>query len=92
MRNLISWIIVFVSVLVGFVLAFSTAFGGDVSALRTPFQAFKFIMLTILGNSDVSVLYEVSPLLGSLLIIMFLVSIFFIIMWLDCHLKIYNIL
>lgn len=45
-------------------------------------QAFKFIMLTILGNSDVSVLYEVSPLLGSLLIIMFLVSIFFIIMWL----------
>ena len=43
-------------------------------------QAFKFIMLTVLGNSDVSVIYDVSPLLGSLLIIMFLVSIFFIIM------------
>lgn len=79
-QNLISWIIVFISVLTGFVLAFSTAFGGDVSSLRTPFQAFKFIMLTILGNSDVSVIYDVSPLLGSLLIIMFLVSIFFIIM------------
>jgi hypothetical protein len=38
-RNLVSWIIVFMSVLVGFVLAFSTAFGGDVTALRTPFQA-----------------------------------------------------
>lgn len=79
-QNLVSWIIVFMSVLVGFVLAFSTAFGGDVTALRTPFQAFKFIMLTVLGNSDVSVIYDVSPVLGSLLIIMFLVSIFFIIM------------
>jgi len=37
-------------------------------------------MLTVLGNSDVSVIYDVSPVLGSLLIIMFLVSIFFIIM------------
>ena len=79
-QNLVSWIVVFASVLTGFVLAFSTAFGADVTALRTPFQAFKFIMLTILGNSDVSVIYHVSPLLGSLLIIMFLVSIFFIIM------------
>ena len=43
-------------------------------------EAFKFIMLTVLGNSDVSVIYDVSPVLGSLLIIMFLVSIFFIIM------------
>lgn len=43
-------------------------------------KAFKFIMLTVLGNSDVSVIYDVSPVLGSLLIIMFLVSIFFIIM------------
>lgn len=79
-QNLVSWIVVFLSVLVGFVLAFSTAFGGDVTALRTPFQAFKFIMLTVLGNSDVSVIYDVSPVLGSLLIIMFVVSIFFIIM------------
>lgn len=30
------------------------------------FQAFIFIMLTILGNSDVSVIYTVAPLLGSL--------------------------
>ena len=27
-------------------------------------QAFIFIMLTILGNSDVSVIYTVAPLLG----------------------------
>lgn len=37
--NLGSWIVVFCCTLTGFVLAFSTAFGADVSALRTPFQA-----------------------------------------------------
>ncbi|CAJ1349115.1 unnamed protein product [Effrenium voratum] len=79
-QNLGSWIVVFITTLVGFVLAWSTAFGGDVSSLRTPFQAFRFIMLTILGNSDVSVIYEVSPFLGALLIMMYVVSIFFIIM------------
>ncbi|CAK9104702.1 Pentatricopeptide repeat-containing protein At1g62930 [Durusdinium trenchii] len=78
--NLGSWIVVFCCTLTGFVLAFSTAFGADVSALRTPFQAFVFIMLTILGNSDVSVIYEVAPFLGSLLIIIYVVGIFFVIM------------
>lgn len=38
-RNAGSWIVVFVCTLTGFVLAFSTAFGADVSSLRTPFQA-----------------------------------------------------
>ena len=37
-------------------------------------------MLTILGNSDVSVIYEVAPFLGSLLIIIYVVGIFFVIM------------
>eukprot|EP00438_Fugacium_kawagutii_P024201 Skav221740 [mRNA] locus=scaffold821:58099:66110:+ [translate_table: standard] len=75
-----SWIVVFVCTLTGFVLAFSTAFGADISSLQTPFQAFIFIMLTILGNSDVSVIYTVAPLLGSLLIIIYVVGIFFVIM------------
>lgn len=75
-----SWIVVFLCTLTGFVLAFSTAFGADISSLRTPFQAFIFIMLTILGNSDVSVIYTVAPLLGSLLIIIYVVGIFFVIM------------
>eukprot|EP00439_Symbiodinium_sp_Y106_P074710 s1139_g14.t1 len=79
-QNLCSWIAVFLSTLVGFVLAFSTAFGGDVSLLRTPFQAFIFIMLTILGNSDMKVIYDVAPFLGSLLIVMYVVGIFFVIM------------
>lgn len=43
-------------------------------------EAFVFIMLTILGNSDVSVIYEVAPFLGSLLIIIYVVGIFFVIM------------
>jgi len=78
--NLGSWIVVFCCTLTGFVLAFSTAFGADISSLQTPFQAFIFIMLTILGNSDVSVIYTVAPLLGSLLIIIYVVGIFFVIM------------
>mmetsp|Transcript_30472 Transcript_30472/g.70259 ORF Transcript_30472/g.70259 Transcript_30472/m.70259 type:complete len:749 (-) Transcript_30472:163-2409(-) len=79
-QNLGSWIVVFLSSLCGFVLAFSTAFGGDVSVLRTPFQAFIFIMLTILGNSNMKVIYDVAPLLGSLLIVLYVVGIFFVIM------------
>lgn len=43
-------------------------------------EAFIFIMLTILGNTDVSVIYAVSPLLGALLIIIYVVGIFFVIM------------
>eukprot|EP00931_Biecheleriopsis_adriatica_P103951 TRINITY_DN78726_c0_g1_i1.p1 TRINITY_DN78726_c0_g1~~TRINITY_DN78726_c0_g1_i1.p1 ORF type:complete len:750 (+),score=160.84 TRINITY_DN78726_c0_g1_i1:64-2313(+) len=79
-RMLSSWIVVFCTSLIGFVLAFSTAFGGEVSHLQTPWKAFVFIMKTVLGNSEMKVIYDVSPLLGSLLLFMYTVGIFFVIM------------
>ena len=45
--NLGSWIVVFCCTLTGFVLAFSTAFGADVSSLRTPFQALHWEKLLV---------------------------------------------
>lgn len=75
-----SWVVVFTSSLIGFVLAFSTAFGGEVSILRTPWKSWVYIMQTVVGNSEMKVIYDVSPLLGSVLIVFFVVGIFFVIM------------
>lgn len=68
-QMMVSWVVVFSASLVGFVLAFSTAFGGEVSILRTPWNAFVYIMQTVVGNSNMKVIYDVAPLLGSVLIV-----------------------
>jgi len=79
-QMLASWIVVFACSITGFLLAFSTAFGAEVSILRTPWKAFIFIMASFLGNSEMSVIYDVAPVLGSMLIVMYVVGIFFVIM------------
>mmetsp|Transcript_818 Transcript_818/g.1560 ORF Transcript_818/g.1560 Transcript_818/m.1560 type:complete len:749 (+) Transcript_818:109-2355(+) len=75
-----SWFVVFGACITGFLLAFSTAFGAEVGILRTPWKAFIFIMASFLGNSEMSVIYDVAPVLGSALIVIYVVGIFFVIM------------
>ncbi|CAE8675705.1 unnamed protein product, partial [Polarella glacialis] len=75
-----SWVIISVSVLIGFTLAFNVAFGEQITAFRTPWMSFIFIMRTVLGDSDMSAVYAVSPTLGALLILMYVVAVFFVIL------------
>eukprot|EP00933_Yihiella_yeosuensis_P014549 TRINITY_DN13006_c0_g2_i1.p1 TRINITY_DN13006_c0_g2~~TRINITY_DN13006_c0_g2_i1.p1 ORF type:complete len:751 (+),score=131.93 TRINITY_DN13006_c0_g2_i1:211-2463(+) len=79
-NSLIAWIIVFCACLTGFVLAFSVAFGEQVSEFRTPGNALVWLMQTLVGNAKAQIIYDTAPLLGSMLIVLFVVGIFFVIM------------
>eukprot|EP00747_Dinoflagellata_sp_TGD_P064563 gnl/TRDRNA2_/TRDRNA2_153955_c1_seq1.p1 gnl/TRDRNA2_/TRDRNA2_153955_c1~~gnl/TRDRNA2_/TRDRNA2_153955_c1_seq1.p1 ORF type:complete len:762 (+),score=126.55 gnl/TRDRNA2_/TRDRNA2_153955_c1_seq1:93-2378(+) len=79
-KSLFSFFTIFVTSLVGFVLAFSVAFGEQLGIFRSPWRALIFISRAFLGNADMSVLYDISPILGSALIMLFIIGMVFIIM------------
>lgn len=79
-RRVISFIFQFVTAMVGFVLAFHLAFGEMLPQFRTFEEAAKFLMSTWLGNGDMGIVYNNSPFLGSLLVLMYISTIFFVYM------------
>lgn len=79
-QKLASFVLVFITTSTGFVLAFSVAFGEQLTTFRTVWKAFVFLMRAFLGNADMEIVSDLSPFLGSLLIILFTIAMFFIIM------------
>lgn len=79
-RNIVSFVFQFATTIIGFVLAFNVAFGEELSEFRTPYLAAVFLMRTFLGNGDMSEVYNYSPILGSLLILLFVAVIVFVMM------------
>lgn len=79
-RAIGSFTAIFCTALFGFVLAFSVAFGEQISTLRTPWNSFVFLMRSFLGNADMTVVLEASPFLASVLIFMFVLSMVFVIL------------
>mmetsp|Transcript_101223 Transcript_101223/g.287009 ORF Transcript_101223/g.287009 Transcript_101223/m.287009 type:complete len:753 (+) Transcript_101223:151-2409(+) len=79
-QKLFSFAIVFFTTLTGFVLGFSVAFGEQLSTFRTAWKAFVFLMRAFLGDANMEVVSSSSPFLGSVLIILFTIAMFFIIM------------
>lgn len=79
-KMLLSFEILFCMCLFGFVLAYTVAFGEQLTDFRTPWRAFVFLMRTIVGDGDMTIVYNSAPFLGSLLIILFVLGMFFIIM------------
>jgi len=76
-RALSSFVAVFMALLFGFVLAYSIAFGEQIPAFRTPWRAYVFLVSAFLGNADMGVVYEQAPLMGTLLIMLFVLAMFF---------------
>jgi hypothetical protein len=75
-----SFIVVFTATLLGFVLGYSIAFGEDFASFRTTWKAYVFLMRTFVGDSNMQVVVDADPFLGSLLILLFVVGMFFLIM------------
>mmetsp|Transcript_138232 Transcript_138232/g.240549 ORF Transcript_138232/g.240549 Transcript_138232/m.240549 type:complete len:778 (-) Transcript_138232:165-2498(-) len=78
--NLIAFISVFIAGFIGFCLAFSTAFGEQLSLFRTPPRAFVFLLRSFLGNADLRQVMDAAPFLGSLLILLFICGMIFVVM------------
>lgn len=79
-QMLLSFCSVFFSAFVGFVLAFHVAFGEQMSIFQTPWKALVFLARSFLGDAEVSGIYASSPLLGSVLLLAYIVGFFFVLM------------
>eukprot|EP00929_Paragymnodinium_shiwhaense_P050913 TRINITY_DN25631_c0_g1_i1.p1 TRINITY_DN25631_c0_g1~~TRINITY_DN25631_c0_g1_i1.p1 ORF type:complete len:768 (+),score=171.96 TRINITY_DN25631_c0_g1_i1:144-2447(+) len=76
--NLLSFFVLFSTSTMGFVIAFSSAFGEQIADFRTPFQALCFLLRSYFGDADMNVPYEAAPTLGSMLIILYVIGIVFV--------------
>ncbi|CAK0810189.1 unnamed protein product, partial [Prorocentrum cordatum] len=72
-----TWFIIFFTSLIGFVLAFTFAFGAEELEFSSPWKTFVFLVRGLLGDSDMTSVHDAAPFTGSLLIIAFVVIIFF---------------
>mmetsp|Transcript_118284 Transcript_118284/g.359807 ORF Transcript_118284/g.359807 Transcript_118284/m.359807 type:complete len:613 (+) Transcript_118284:1-1839(+) len=79
-KEILSFCVIFLVCFYGFILAYSTAFGEQFTVLRTLWKTFIFLMRSYLGDADMALLYDAAPYLGSLLISLFVVIMFFVVM------------
>merc|ERR1719335_2060763 len=83
-KHLFGWTAIFLTSFMGFCLSYCTAFGESISDFRTVPRAFVFLMRAFIGNADMRLVYDANPVIGSMLILMFVVSMIFINMNLFC--------
>ncbi|CAK0852000.1 unnamed protein product [Prorocentrum cordatum] len=79
-RHLLTWFCIFSTSLMGFVLAFTFAFGAEDPVFSTPWKTFVVLVRTLLGDSDMATVHERAPFTGALLLIAFVAIIFFTVM------------
>jgi len=77
-QMLFGWTAVFATSFMGFCLSYCTAFGESMADLRTVPRAFVFLLRTFIGNGDMRLVYDANPVIGSMLIIGFIVSMIFV--------------
>jgi hypothetical protein len=76
-RQWFTWFIIFFTSLVGFVLAFTVAFGAEELEFSSPWKTFVFLVRGLLGDSDMTSVHDAAPFAGSLLIVSLVGVIFF---------------
>lgn len=79
-RQLSTFIVVLLIAIIAFVLGFTTAFGEQQQEFRTPWRALLFVMRSFVGNAKMEVVYKSAPMLGSLLILIYVVVMIFVVM------------
>merc|ERR1719375_1123607 len=77
-QYLVGFAAIFVTSFMGFCLSYCTAFGESISDFRTVPRSFVFLMRAFVGNADFRLVYDANPVIGSLLILMFVVSMIFV--------------
>ncbi|KAF4701138.1 TRP-like ion channel Pkd2 [Perkinsus olseni] len=73
-----AFFILFVTTLVGFVMAFNVAFGASVSELSTFGQTLLFLVRAFLKDVDLSHIYAQRPVIGSIAVLLFVAIIHFL--------------
>jgi hypothetical protein len=77
-KMLFGFAAIFITSFMGFCLSYCTAFGESISDFRTVPRSFVFLMRAFIGNADMRLVYDANPLIGSLLTLMFVISMIFI--------------
>jgi len=77
-QYIVGFAAIFTTSFMGFCLSYCTAFGESISDFRTVPRAFVFLMRSFIGNADMSLVYEANPVIGSMLIVFFVISMIFI--------------
>lgn len=79
-RQLGTFVVVLVITLAGFVLGFCVAFGEQQQEFRTPWKSLLFLLRTFTGGANMEVVYATAPLLGSILIMIYVVVMIFLVL------------
>merc|ERR1719272_397158 len=77
-QMLVGFVAIFITSFMGFCLSYSTAFGESISDFRTVPRAFVFLMRAFIGNADMRLVYNANPVIGSMLILFFVISMIFV--------------
>jgi len=77
-QYLVGFAAIFITTFMGFCLSYATAFGESISDFRTVPRAFVFLMRSFVGNADMRLVYDANPVIGSMLILFFVVSMIFV--------------
>jgi hypothetical protein len=79
-QMLVSFSCLFLPTFTGFVIAYNVGFGDRFSFLSNFWKALIFLSRSFLNDANMTVVYESSPMLGSMLILLFVLGIKFIIL------------
>jgi len=79
-QMLVSFSCLFLPSFTGFVIAYNVGFGDRFSFLSNFWKALIFLSRSFLNDANMTVVYESSPLLGSMLILLFVLGVKFIIL------------
>eukprot|EP00928_Gymnodinium_smaydae_P072008 TRINITY_DN55459_c0_g1_i1.p1 TRINITY_DN55459_c0_g1~~TRINITY_DN55459_c0_g1_i1.p1 ORF type:complete len:751 (+),score=191.59 TRINITY_DN55459_c0_g1_i1:165-2417(+) len=79
-KNLSAFSVLFGCGLAGFVLAFSSAFGEQLSDFRSVFSSLTFLMRAFLGDANLDAVLTANNVVGSLLITIFVIGMVFVMM------------
>jgi hypothetical protein len=79
-KNCSSFFAIMACTIFGFMLSFQSAFGEQLSYFRSLNQCFAFLLRALLGDTSAKVVYDTQPVVGSMLVILFVVVIVFLLM------------
>jgi hypothetical protein len=79
-QMLVSFSCLFLPTFTGFVIAYNVGFGDRFSFLSNFWKALIFLSRSFLNDANMTVVYESNPLLGSMLILLFVLGVKFIIL------------
>lgn len=77
-KYFVSFLVFFLTILVGFSLALTSGFGDKLSTMSSFTRAMLFLSQSLVGSSNFGPLYEMGPILAGMIMFLFVVLVFFI--------------